>query len=557
MKIRVREIRLTLDEEETRLPILAAQKLGIDAQDILTWSLVKKAVDARRRTVYLSYTLDLELAEGIEITQERLDSPEISLLQEKPPIPIPAGNNKLASSPIIVGSGPAGLFSALLLARRGYKPIVIEQGQDLDKRVQAVEGFWSGGALNQYSNTQFGEGGAGTFSDGKLTTRIGDQRVDYVLKTFAEFGADPEIMYVKKPHVGTDRIRQVVKNIRQEIIRLGGEFYFSARMTDIIINSNTIKSIIINNELELDCSVLVLAVGNSAREVYQLLADKGISLIPKSFALGVRVEHPQHVIDGIQYGDIAGHTRLPAADYQLSYRDRSTGRSLYTFCMCPGGTVIASSSAPGEVVVNGMSYFKRDSGLANSAMVVTVSPSDWDNEPLGGIRLQQELEQKAFRLGGENYSAPAQYMKDFLQYQPTTSLEGSLASYRPGVTAANLWQLLPQEMAEVMRRGLLVWGRKAAGFICEEAVMTGVETRTSAPLRIERDQALCSVSVAGIYPCGEGAGYAGGIVSAAVDGLKVAEMIISSYESPRVVPAINSNQVQRGSQLMERNQLGS
>ncbi len=549
MKIRVRELRLSLDDDESRLPLLAARKLEINLQAIKQWKIVKKAVDARRRTVYFSYTIDIQLTEGVAIAAQRLEQPDITLLEDKPSVTLAPGVNRLGIAPLIVGSGPAGLFAALLLARHGYRPIVIEQGQDVDQRVQAVESFWSGGALERYSNTQFGEGGAGTFSDGKLTTRIGDQRVDYVLKTFAEFGADPEILYVKKPHVGTDRIRCVVKNIRREVIRLGGEFYFSARMTDIMIDQKQLKSIIINNEIEMDCNVLVLAVGNSAREAYHLLHRKGIHLIPKSFALGVRVEHPQPLIDMIQYGKYAGHPRLPAADYQLTYQDHSTGRSLYTFCMCPGGTVIASSSAPGEVVVNGMSYFSRDSGLANSAMVVTVHPADWENDPLGGVQLQQQLEQKAYHMGGENYYAPAQYVEDFMAYQASGQMGNSLASYRPGVSGANLWQLLPQEMAEVMRRGLLYWDKKAPGFIHEQAVMTGVETRTSAPLRIERDQTMNSVSVDGLYPCGEGAGYAGGIVSAAVDGLKAAEKIISVFDRPRFVPSIDSSRVQRGSHL--------
>ncbi|HRW12447.1 MAG TPA: NAD(P)-binding protein [Syntrophomonas sp.] len=557
MKVRVREIRLSLEEDESRLPLLIASRLEINVRHIKHWKLVRKAVDARRRSIYFSYTIDIELAEGITIASQLLTQPGISLLEDQPTAQLMSGSNRLAVAPLIVGAGPAGLFAALLLARHGYRPIVIEQGQDVDQRVQAVERFWSGGVLDRCSNTQFGEGGAGTFSDGKLTTRIGDQRVDYVLRTFAEFGADPEIMYVKKPHVGTDRIRQVVKNIRREVIRLGGEFYFSARMTDILVEQKQLKSIIINNEAEISCEVLVLAVGNSAREVYHLLHRKGVSLIPKAFALGVRVEHPQHLIDRIQYGQYAGHPRLPVADYQLTYQDRPTGRSLYTFCMCPGGRVIASSSAPGEVVVNGMSYFSRDSGLANSAMVVTVHPEDWENDPLGGVHLQQQLEQKAYAMGGENYHAPAQYLHDFMAYQASGNLNNSMASYRPGVTGVNLWQLLPQEIAEVMRRGLLHWDKKAPGFISEEAVMTGVETRTSAPLRIERDQTMNAVSMEGIYPCGEGAGYAGGIVSAAVDGLKVAEKIISQYERPNFMPLINNHQVQRGSQLPneERNTL--
>jgi uncharacterized FAD-dependent dehydrogenase len=460
-----------------------------------------------------------------------------------------SGSKKLGIAPIIVGAGPAGLFAALLLARHGYQPVVIEQGQDIDQRVQAVERFWSGGTLARYSNTQFGEGGAGTFSDGKLTTRSGDPRVGYVLKTFVEFGAEQEIMYLKKPHVGSDRIRQMIKNMRREIIRLGGEFYYSARLTDINIAQKQIKSIVINNEHELACDILILAVGHSAREIYHLLAAKAITLIPKSFAVGVRVEHPQPLIDAMQYGKYAGHPRLPAADYQFTYQDPNTDRSLYTFCMCPGGTVIAASSAPGEVVVNGMSYFSRASGLANSALVVTVRPDDWEHEPLGGMRLQQDLEQKAFIMGGGNYFAPAQYLQDFINYQTTTDLHNALATYRPGITGVNLWKLLPQEIAEVLRRGLLAWGTKAPGFINEQAVLTGVETRTSAPLRIQRDQTMNSVSLEGLYPCGEGAGYAGGIVSAAVDGLKVAEKIIANFARPHLVAAIDSNQVQKGSEL--------
>lgn len=552
MKLRVRELRLSLDQEEAELKNLAAQKLGISAADIRSCKMVKKAIDARRKTVYFACTVDLDLADQVRIHEDLLASPECSILEEKEAVALTAGAGKLTSSPVIIGAGPAGLFCALLLARYGYKPVIIEQGQDMDQRVAAVEGFWTGKPLLEYSNTQFGEGGAGTFSDGKLTTRIGDDRVDYVLKTFVEFGAAQEILYLKKPHVGTDIIRMVVKRMRQEIIRLGGEFYFSARLTDINVNQQSIESIIINNQQEVPCSLLVLAVGNSAREVYRLLYQKDISLIAKSFAVGVRVEHPQTLIDKIQYGDFAGHPRLPAADYHLTYQDRYADRSLYTFCMCPGGRVIAAASGPGEVVTNGMSYFKRDSGIANSALVVTVSPADWDHEALGGIKLQQDLEQRAFEMGGGDYSAPAQFLKDFLQYQPSQAMDGSLASYAPGVKASNLWQLLPQEISEVMRRGLLVWGRKAPGFICDEAVLTGVETRTSAPLRIERDRSFCSVSVNGLYPCGEGAGYAGGIVSAAVDGLKVAETIISGYQTPLTVPEINSSQIIRGSQLEKR-----
>lgn len=532
MKIRVRNIKLPLDHKNRDIYKASAKRLSISEDDIVHLKLVKKSVDARRKEVYFNYVADLELRDGLQIPDEMIKPPEISQVGEKPgrrPVP---GSAVLTSSPVIVGAGPAGLFCALYLAQNGYKPVVVEQGQDMDSRVKTVTRFWKEGVLNTRSNAQFGEGGAGTFSDGKLTTRIGDKRVEYVLRTFVRHGAGEEILYLKKPHIGTDAIREIVKKIRQDIISLGGEFYFDAEMTGININNECIKSIIINNRFETACSVLVLAVGNSARGVYRMLAKEGVSLVPKPFALGVRVEHPQELIDKIQYGDYAGHPRLGAADYHLTYQDRYTGRSLYTFCMCPGGYVIGSSSEEGQVVTNGMSYSKRDNNVANSAVVVTVTPKDWDNRDLGGVELQQELERKAFKIGGGNYRAPAQFLTDFLNKRASHTLEGSLATYKPGVTPSNLWELLPREICEVMVRGIKKWDSKMKGFINERAVLTGVETRTSAPLRIKRKEDLTSLNVHNMYPCGEGAGYAGGIVSSAVDGIKVAEKIIERYKRP-------------------------
>lgn len=541
MKIRVRDLRLSLDHKEKDLLKAVASRLEINKEHIKDIKLIRKAVDARRKKVCFSYTVDLKI-ENIDLIPEKVwDLPEISIMEEKKIPELHRGSNKLEYSPLIVGSGPAGLFCALTLARMGYKPVMIEQGQDIDHRVRTVEKIWKEGILNDSSNTQFGEGGAGTFSDGKLTTRIGDYRVEQVLETFVNYGANEEILYMKKPHVGTDKIRQVVKKIRKEIIDLGGKVYFNTKLTGININKESLQSIIIDNGIEIPCSLLVLAVGNSARDIYKILYSKGINLIPKAFALGVRIEHPQDTIDKIQYGNYAGHPHLGAADYHFTYQDRSTGRSLYTFCMCPGGYVIGGSSGPGQVVTNGMSYFKRDSGVANSALVATVNPSDWNNETLGGINLQEELERKAFIMGGENYHAPAQYLKDFLEGEASTSLQSSLATYKPGVTPVNLWNLLPRQIGEVMRRGIMYWGNKADGFINDEAVMTGIETRTSAPVRIVRDEKYRSVSIDGIYPCGEGAGYAGGIVSAAVDGIKVAESIISSYSQVNYQIEINKN----------------
>jgi hypothetical protein len=549
MKVRIHGLRLGLDDEDSDLMNLAAQRLGIDASKIESIKLVKKAVDARRSMVYFICSVDVELNSSVTISDKMMESPDLSLIEDKIAAhPIP-GDNLLSHSPLIVGSGPAGLFCALLLARNGYRPVIIEQGQDMDSRIQRVEQFWQGSELDERSNVQFGEGGAGTFSDGKLTTRIGDNRVDYVLQTFVEFGANEEIMYQKKPHLGTDAIRALVKRIRQEIIRLGGEFYFETCLTDINVNKGLLESIIIDNDEELPCSILVLAIGNSARDVYRLLHRKGVRIIPKAFAVGLRIEHPQSVIDQIQYGSFAGHPRLPSADYHFTMQDRNTGRSLYTFCMCPGGSVIAASSAPGKLVINGMSYSERNSGIANSALVVTVSPGDWENEALGGIKYQEDLEEKAFIMGGGNYNAPAQNLDNFLKYKPSISLEGSIASYRPGLTPSNLWNLFPHDIAELMKRGIKAWNVRAPGFINGEAVLTGVETRTSAPVRIERDASFCSVNTPGLYPCGEGAGYAGGIMSAAVDGLKVAESIISHYRGPVTQVEIKKSRVIRGSAL--------
>lgn len=533
MKLRVREIKMPLEHDESQLIDAVARRLGVSSSKIAALKLVKKAVDARRKTVCFSYTVDVELDNKIKLAKKVLKAVSIVEVQPQAAGNIPAGSKKLEHSPLIVGAGPAGLFCALYLAQNGYKPTLIEQGQDIDRRAKTVNRFWQKGLLNPLSNPQFGEGGAGAFSDGKLTARSADARIPYILQTFVKYGASEEILYVKKPHLGTDVIQAIVKRIRQEIISLGGEFYFDACMTDININRSKLKSIIINNEIEVPCSLLVLAVGNSAREVYRLLYRKNVNLQAKAFAVGVRIEHQQELIDRIQYGSFAGHPQLGAADYHLTYQDPASGRSFYTFCMCPGGYVIAAASGPGQVVTNGMSYLARNTGIANCALVVTVNPADWGNRLLGGIEFQENLEDRAFKMGGGQYRAPAQFLKDFLMQKSSASLENSLATYRPGVAPANLWELFPREICEVMDRGIRHWEQKMQGFINDKAVLTGVETRTSAPLRIERNEEMTSLSLGNLYPCGEGAGYAGGIISSALDGVKVAEKIMTSYAKPK------------------------
>lgn len=532
MKVRIRNLRLGLEENESKLKHLAAGRLGVKPASLRNWSIARKAVDARRQKVVLVYTVDLELPGRADLDLAVLASPEVSIIQDRLPVKLREGEETLRYSPVIVGSGPAGLFCALGLARYGYRPVVIERGREVRKRAKDVEEFWQNGVLNPESNVQFGEGGAGTFSDGKLITRIGDERVDKVLETFVNFGAPEEIRYLKKPHIGTDRLRKVVEGMRRQILEWGGEVYFGARLTDIDWAAGRVRGITVNHRVKVPCSVLVLATGNGARDVYRLLADRNISLVPKGFAVGVRVEHAQALIDTIQYGQWAGHPRLGPADYHLTYQDRETGRSLYTFCMCPGGYVIAAASEPETVVTNGMSYYDRDSGVANSALVVTVAPSDWDGTSLGGVSFQEEVERKAFAAGRGGYQAPAQLLEDFLAGRRSSELPNGRVTYKPGVTPANLWEVLPLELARVLQKGITEFGRKMKGFIDPAAVLTGVETRTSAPVRIERGPDYSSVSARGLYPCGEGAGYAGGIVSSAVDGLRVAETIITTYKKP-------------------------
>ncbi|WP_312643723.1 FAD-dependent protein [Hydrogenoanaerobacterium sp.] len=504
----------------------AIAELGIKQSNVKNSYIIKASVDARRRTnMSMVYSVGLELTCDEEEAVKKANKPSITLRSTEQ-TPLVFGSQKLNSRPVIAGFGPAGMFAGLLLAQNGYRPIILERGGDVDTRVQAVEGFWQGKGLDTATNVQFGEGGAGTFSDGKLITRINDPHCNYILREFVRFGAPQEILYKAKPHIGTDLLRGIVKAIRQEIISLGGEIRFCSQLEDFIISENKVQSVAAGGE-SLPSQVLVLAVGHSARDTFELLQNKQLALEVKPFSVGVRIEHLQSEIDKGLFGEFAGHSALGKGEYQLSHRRGE--RAVYTFCMCPGGTVVPSASEENSVVVNGMSEYARDKANANSALVVSVDSRDFGDNPMDAIRFQQRLERAAFTAGGSSYKAPAQTVGDFLKGRTGLNLGRVQPSYSIGTKASNMLDLFPQQITDMMRLGLLVFDSKIKGFAAHDAVLTGVETRTSSPVRILRNENGESISIGGLYPCGEGAGYAGGIMSAAVDGLKIAESIIQKY----------------------------
>ena len=526
--IRIRNFQVPFTDTAC-LEELAARRLKLPPQAVLAVVIVRKAVDARRyhgAPVQFVYVLDVAVAESEKKVMQRLkrDKNVEVVKQEAPAVPALRQYTGKEQRPVVVGFGPAGMFAALTLAKAGWQPLVLERGQDVDTRQADIERFWRGGALNVQSNVQFGEGGAGTFSDGKLTTRINDVHMQDVIAAFIAAGAPEEIRYLHKPHIGTDLLRGIVKNIRQEIIRLGGQVRFNAQVTDIELTAaGAVAALIVNDEERLPASAVFLGIGHSARDTYKMLLGKGIRMEAKPFAMGVRIEHPQEFIDRAQYGKDAGHPRLPVADYALTYKDPQTGRGAYSFCMCPGGQVVAATSAEGHVCTNGMSNYKRDSGIANSALLVQVGPDDFGQEVLAGMALQDKLETLAFDLGGKNYHAPVQTVGDFLGGTSGSMQFLTTPTYQPGVKAVDLHALLPDYMAQTLAGALPWFDRKIPGFADKGAVMTGIEARSSAPCRIRRDRvSFVAEATPGLYPMGEGAGYAGGIMSAAVDGMKAA-----------------------------------
>lgn len=530
--LRISQIKISIDDDVEKVKSLVLKKLKISATELLEYRIYKESIDARHRgKIDFIYTVDVAVKQEEKILKKKI--PNVSeapdLAYKNPEI----GTESLQNRPLVIGFGPAGMFSALLLAQMGYRPIVLERGQKVEERVKSIDEFWKKGKLNPRSNVQFGEGGAGTFSDGKLTSRVRDLRGRKVLEEFVAAGAPDDILYRAHPHVGTDLLRDIVKNIREKIIELGGEVRFEAQVTDFLIENGQLQGIVLQNGEKIFAQQAILAIGHSARDTFSQIYEKGIQITSKPFAVGVRIEHPQEVINKAQYKEFAGHPRLGAAEYRLTHK-ASNGRGVYTFCMCPGGLVVPAASEEGRLVTNGMSEHARSEENANSGLLVQVFPEDFPNEhPLAGVEFQRELEEKAFQLGGSTYQAPAQLVGDFLKNQASTTLGTVKPSYVLGVKPTDLRQLFPQYITEAMAEALVGFEHKIHGFAMNDAVMTGVESRSSSPVRINRDdENLQSVSTKGIYPSGEGAGFAGGIVSAAIDGLKCAESLISKFARP-------------------------
>ncbi len=537
MAIIISQIKTALEDSEQQDKIIeSARKAARIRQDEVKRAyLVKSSIDARKKdNILLVSSVGFELnqpekeTEIIKRNKNGRMADSIKIQHHETPDFV-LGTEKLEHRPVIVGFGPAGMFAGLALARMGYCPLILERGADVDSRVQAVESFWKERKLDIKTNVQFGEGGAGTFSDGKLTTRINDVRCSFILEEMVRHGAPEEIQHRQKPHVGTDLLRNVVKNIREEIIRLGGQVHFLTKMEELVF-SNGKLSAVKTSQGEIPAEVVILAIGHSARDTFEMLCSKQVFMEPKPFSVGVRIEQRQQVIDEGLYGKYAGHPALPKGEYQLSWRNEE-GRGVYTFCMCPGGFVVASSSEEDTVVTNGMSEHARDGVNANSALVVSVDSSDFGTGILDGIQFQRELEKRAFDLGGKDYRAPAQSVESFLKgLTPDLSKPLTKPTFSCGVKEADLRTAFPSFINQMLEEGMKRFDRKLHGFADNQAVITGIETRTSSPIRITRNaDSLQAIGIEGFYPCGEGAGYAGGIVSAAVDGVRVAEQIMKRY----------------------------
>lgn len=518
---RLTELRLPLDHSEAALKTAIAVGFAVDEQDILSWHIHRRAWDARKKSqIVLVYTIDAVLAQSVT---SGVATPDMIYK-----FPVRIGNPP-PQRPVVIGAGPCGLMAALVLAEMGFCPLIIERGKIVRQRTKDTWGLWRKGELDPTSNVQFGEGGAGTFSDGKLYSQIRDPRHlgRKVLEEFVAAGAPEEILYIAKPHIGTFRLVSMVESIRAKIEALGGEYRFGRQVDDFDIKNSHLQAVILDNGERIEASHVVLAIGHSARDTFARLHQRGVFMEAKPFSIGFRIEHPQGMIDHYRFGAFAGHKILGAADYKLVHHAKN-GRSVYSFCMCPGGTVVAATSEPERVVTNGMSQYSRAERNANAGIVVGIHPPDYPGDVLAGVEFQRRWESAAYLAGGGGYKAPAQLVGDFLANTASTGFGEILPSYRPGVQLTDLSPTLPDYAIAAIREALPAFGRQIQGFDRPDALLTGVETRTSSPVRITRGKDFCSLNVQGLYPAGEGAGYAGGILSAGVDGVKVAEALALS-----------------------------
>ena len=525
--LRITELKLPLDHSEADLKHSIIKRLGIKAEQLVSYKVFRQGHDARKKAeIYLVYTLDIEITnQGVYL--EKLE-PEsgISISPDTTYKFVAQAPENLKDRPIVIGMGPCGLFVGLILAQMGFKPIILERGKEVRERTKDTFGLWRKSIFNPESNVQFGEGGAGTFSDGKLYTQIKDPN-HYGRKVLTEFvkaGAPAEILHVSKPHIGTFKLVTMVEQMRASIESLGGEIRFQSRVDALNIEQGQVTGVSLANGETLNSQHVVLAVGHSARDTFKMLYEKGVYIEAKPFSVGFRIEHPQSLIDQCRFGKNAGHPLLGAADYKLVHHCKN-GRAVYSFCMCPGGTVVAATSEAGHVVTNGMSQYSRNERNANSGIVVGITPEDYPGHPLAGIDFQRALEARAYVLGGETYQAPGQLVGDLIANKPSANLGTVQPSYTPGVKLGDLSTALPDYAIEAIREALPAFDKKIKGFAMADAVLTGVETRTSSPIRIKRNEQFQSINTKGLYPAGEGAGYAGGILSAGVDGIKVAEAV--------------------------------
>lgn len=525
--LRLTDVTLPLNHPEAALKEAVLTRLAIAPEELVGLTIFRRGYDARKKSaILLVYTLDVELRDEAAVLATCKPGSKVTIAPAITYEFVATAPAALPLRPVVIGFGPCGLFAALILAQMGFKPLIIERGKVVRERTKDTFGLWRKRELHPESNVQFGEGGAGTFSDGKLWTQVSDPK-HYSRKVLIEFvkaDAPPEIMYVSKPHIGTFRLVKMIEHMRATIISLGGEFRFEQKVDDIDIVDGKIKGLHLSNGEHIAADHVVLAVGHSARDTFQMLHQRGVFLEAKPFSIGFRIEHPQSLIDRARFGPNAGNPILGAADYKLVHHAKN-GRAVYSFCMCPGGTVVAATSEPGRVVTNGMSQYSREERNANAGIVVGITPADFPGGPLAGIDFQRQLESRAYELGGGNYNAPGQLVGDFIANRPSVEFGAVQPSYKPGVQLGSLNPALPDYAIEAIREALPAFDKQIAGFAMQDAVLTGVETRTSSPVRIRRGDNFQSINTQGLYPAGEGAGYAGGIMSAAIDGIRVAEAL--------------------------------